>query len=349
MDNNGLIMILNEDEIQRMALEKLLNIRGFKTIFFDDAEKIPDTLYWNPPDVIIIEVRGRVSEICRKLRSMCDIAKIPIVAVSESGEYDDRAECASLGVFDYISGPYLESELFARIDNHMKNILSIRWLRERMSAQISELTEVQMETIIAIAELAESRDSLTANHLKRVRIYCKLIAEELSKNKKFAREITSDFIDLISHASALHDIGKIGVRDGILNKYGRLTDEEFEIVASHTTRGSLTLESVLEKHPNNPFVKMGADIVRFHHERWDGEGYPFKIAGEAIPLSARIMAIADVYDAVRSKRSYKESKTHHEAVDEILRIKGKQLGPNVVDAFIAINPELAKVYEQFPE
>lgn len=347
--NENLLMILDENDERRQKFDALFKQRGFNVIAYATVAEIPDTLYRNIPEIVVVGADRMTADICREIRQLPDLVKVPIIAVSGANDHDDRAKAAACEVFDYLASPYSESELFAHVDNHIKNSRSRKWLRERMAEQMQELTEVQMETIIAMAELAESRDSLTANHLPRIRRYCKLIADELSKHSHFSREITREFVDLIFHASALHDIGKIGVRDGILNKYGKLTDEEFEIVASHTTKGSLTLESVLDKHPNNPFVRMSVDIVRFHHERWDGSGYPLQMAGETIPISARIMALADVYDVVRSKRSYKEARTHEEAVEEILKIRTKQLGPYVVDAFMAINEQFAKVYEQYPE
>ncbi|MCL1940505.1 MAG: HD domain-containing protein [Synergistaceae bacterium] len=348
MGNKNLIMVISHYDFLRQFLESLLNKHGYETIFFANEQQIPDTLYRSIPELVIIAAKDKAAPVCGAVRSLPDLNRIPIIILSESNDSADRADSFSAGCTDYVVSPFDEMEILSRIGIHLENKRSHQWLREKITEQTKELTEAQMETIIAMAELAESRDSLTSLHLDRIRGYCRVLAKKLSETDQFHREISQEFTDLIYHASALHDIGKIGVRDGILNKYGKLTDEEFEIIASHTTKGSMALESVIEKHPNSPFIRMSVEIIRFHHEKWNGKGYPLKISGETIPLPARIMALADVYDAVRSKRSYKEAKTHEEAVEEILNMKGVHLDPSVVDSFIEAQGEFVEIYEQTP-
>ena len=348
MSVNNLIMIISNDGFCKHFLEELLSKHGYDTIFYTDELQIPETLYRTIPELVIITAKDKAASVCSAVHSHPDISRVPVVALCESNDKSDRSLAFSAGCTDYVVPPFDETEILARINIYLENKRSHQWLRERITEQTKELTEAQMETIIAMAELAESRDSLTTLHLDRTRAYCRVLANKLSEADQFRREVTQEFTDLIYHASALHDIGKIGVKDGILNKYGKLTDEEFEIIASHTTKGSIALESVIEKYPDSRFIRMSVEIIRFHHEKWDGRGYPLGIAGETIPLSARIMAFSDVYDAVRSKRSYKEAKTHEEAVEEILKIKDIHLDPRIVDCFIGVQQEFIRIYEQIP-
>ena len=348
MSDKNLIMIISSDDFCKQFLEELLSKNGYGTIFYTDELQVPETLYRTIPELVIITAKDKVASVCCAVHSHPDISRIPIIALCESNDKSDRSLSFSAGCTDYVIPPFDETEILARINIHLENKRSYQWLRERITEQTKELTEAQMETIIAMAELAESRDSLTTLHLDRIRAYCRVLAKKLSEAHQFHREVTQEFTDLIYHASALHDIGKIGVKDGILNKYGKLTEEEFEIIASHTTKGSIALESVIEKYPDSKFIRMSVEIIRFHHEKWNGKGYPLGIAGETIPLSARIMALSDVYDAVRSKRSYKEAKTHEEAVEEIMEIKETHLDPRIADCFFDVQQEFIRIFEQIP-
>jgi len=347
MSNKGLVMVISNNDSYRQFLDSILSNHGYETISFMNVQQIPVTLYMTIPELVIVFAEEKAAPICRALRSLHDISKTPIIILSASNDKSDRAETFSAGCSDYAPSPFDESEILARMEIHLENKRLHNWLRDKITEETKELTEAEMETIIAMAELAESRDSLTTYHLDRVRRYCSVLSKKLSEDSQYRREITQEFQDLIYHASALHDIGKIGVRDGILNKDGKLTEEEFEIIISHTTKGSIALGSVIEKHPNNSFIRMSVEIVRFHHEAWNGKGYPIGIAGETIPLSARIMTLSDVYDAVRSKRAYKEAKTHEEAVEEIQVMKGIHLDPRIVETFIETQHEFIEIYEQF--
>jgi putative two-component system response regulator len=184
-----------------------------------------------------------------------------------------------------------------------------------------------------MAKLAESRDPETGAHLERVRGYCRVLTQQLASLDKFTDQINSEYIRLIYQTSPLHDIGKVGIPDSVLLKPGRLSDREFEIMKEHTTIGAQTLNAALQQFPGIDFLEMARDIALTHHERWDGSGYPRKLAGEQIPLCGRIMALADVYDALTSKRVYKAAYGHEIAraiiVDEI----GRQFDPDVVQAF----------------
>lgn len=200
-------------------------------------------------------------------------------------------------------------------------------------------------TILGLAKLAEYRDADTGAHLERIREYCKVVAEELSRKPEYDGYITSDYIDDIYNSSILHDIGKVGIPDSILLKPGRLSPEEFEVVKRHSALGGEALKEVEAKIEGQSFLTLGKEIAFYHHEKWDGTGYPRGLKGEQIPLSARIVALADVYDALTSKRVYKEAFSHEEARQIIVESRGTHFAPDVVDAFLTHEATFRRIRE----
>jgi HD-GYP domain-containing protein (c-di-GMP phosphodiesterase class II) len=221
-------------------------------------------------------------------------------------------------------------------------------LEKRVQHQVVEITQAQNATILALAKLAESRDTDTGEHVARVGMYCRVVAEGLDMKAEEEMPMSRPhFIDIISSASYLHDIGKVGIKDHILNKPEALTPEEFDVIKMHTVIGYQTLLVVQQKTPDNQFIQMGLEIVRSHHERWDGKGYPDGLSGKEIPLSARIMAVVDVYDAIRSRRPYKPPLSHENAIKEILQESGTHFDPMVVYAFLKRSDELSALSEDY--
>lgn len=210
-------------------------------------------------------------------------------------------------------------------------------LEEIVNKKVAEISESQIATIYALVKLAESRDDDTGTHIERTSMLCKLMAQYLSILPEYKEIITADYIENIYKASPLHDIGKVGIPDSILLKPGKLTFEEFEIMKTHTTIGYKTLSEVKRKYKNNGFINTGMEIAKYHHEKWDGTGYPIGLSGHEIPVSARIMAIVDVYDALRSKRVYKEGFSHEKACEIINEGRGKHFDPVLVDVFLEHN------------
>lgn len=283
-----------------------------------------------------------------RLRANLRVRDVPVILLSESDETARKVEAFSAGVVDYVCVPTDVDELLARATTHMRlrrAQLESEKHSQRLEAfvleQVSEITDSQMATIIALARLAESRDDQTGGHLERVQRLCRLLAVKLSEQAEFGI-IDHTFIDNIELASALHDIGKVAISDLILLKPTELTEAEFELMKSHTVLGAETLEAVSREYPNSDFIEMGIKIARWHHERWDGRGYPDRLAGDAIPLPARIMAVADVYDALMSERTYKLGFSHEDSRDIIIAESGKQFDPAVVEAFIAIEEEFVR-------
>lgn len=208
-----------------------------------------------------------------------------------------------------------------------------------------EISNSQMAMIYALIKLAESRDDDTGAHIERTASFCRLLALKARNITEYAYELTDDYILTIQNASPLHDIGKVGIPDYILLKPGKLTTEEFEIMKTHSMIGYQTLAKIASKFNENMFLSMGKDIALYHHEKWNGGGYPMGLSGNDIPLSARIMTIADVYDALRSKRVYKEAFSHDKSIEILAEGEGKDFDPSLISIFLKNQGEFEMLYE----
>ncbi|NLV48086.1 MAG: HD domain-containing protein [Clostridiaceae bacterium] len=217
-------------------------------------------------------------------------------------------------------------------------------LEELVEEKVQEISASQMATIYALIKLSESRDDDTGAHIERTASFCRLLAEQARLNPKYKERIDDDFIKTIYKASPLHDIGKVGIPDSILLKPGKLTEDEFAVMKTHVLLGYETLAKAGQDYDRNAFLKMGMDIALYHHEKWNGSGYVHGLAGNDIPISARIMAIADVYDALRSKRVYKEAFSHEKSVDIISADKGSHFDPDLIDAFVQHQDQFESLY-----
>lgn len=214
----------------------------------------------------------------------------------------------------------------------------LKQMERKMAERERQLDEVQKKVILSFADMIEKRDDSTGKHVKRTSAYVRILAEELQRRGVY--DIDDDYIEKISSAAPLHDVGKIGVSDVILNKPGRLTEEEFEKIKVHPLIGKEMLETVIREVGEEDYLHFAYDMVLSHHEKWDGSGYPNGISGEEIPLSARIMAVADVFDALVSERCYKEAYSYDKAFQIIKDSSGTHFDPLLVDAFLNRKEEI---------
>lgn len=216
-------------------------------------------------------------------------------------------------------------------------------LERQVQAQLRDLAEAQLATIFALSKLAESRDTDTGKHLERVREYSRVLATQLRHKHEFAEAVNDEFVEHVYRASPLHDIGKVAIPDNILRKPGKLTPDEFRVMQTHAELGARTLREVVAQYPGNQLVSIGIEIAQSHHEKWDGSGYPQGLSGIGIPLPARIVAVADVYDALTSRRPYKEPFTVERARDLIVEGRGQHFDPAMVDAFLSVEDEFRRI------
>ena len=213
----------------------------------------------------------------------------------------------------------------------------------RLKTTLTQQTESQDMTILSMSMLSELKDQETGYHIIRTSHYCRLLAEELRRNFKYTHELNSLFMENIERLAPIHDIGKVGIPDRILLKEGKLSKEEFDVMKTHTTLGARVLQTAMEQLGNSPFLSFGIKLVLYHHEKWDGSGYPRGLAGEEIPLAARIMAVADVYDALRNKRHYKDAISHKETIQIITNGSGTHFQPELVEALIRIQDKFEMI------
>lgn len=229
--------------------------------------------------------------------------------------------------------------------------IEMRLYREQLESEIqTKITEVDRShkaSIIALAKLSESRDVDTGLHVERVQHLSKVLASSLRKNPKYSNRIDHDYLEDLFYAAALHDLGKVSIPDDILSKPGKLTDQEFEVIKLHVKTGADLLQEMLKHYEKNPIIKMGRQIALYHHERWNGSGYLQGLSGNHIPLEARIVGLVDVYDALRSKRPYKEPYPHERCYEMIVDESGKHFDPEIVDAFIRVSDLFSDIYDSF--
>lgn len=347
------ILIVDDNETNLKILSLILSKDGYNVHTTKLPENVPNILEIFSPHLILLDInmpKKSGFDLCRELKFSEQFKNIPIIFISALSDSQDIVKGFNMGAIDYITKPFKSEEVRARIATHLKitqlqeelKIQNLN-LEKRVQEQVQEIANTQMAIIFSLAKLAQSRDDDTGLHLERVQEYCGLLAEELKNNSCYSNIISDNFITSIKEASPLHDIGKVGISDNILLKPGKLTDEEFEIMKTHTTIGYNTLKEVNEKFGNNAFIETGMLIARHHHERFDGNGYPDRLSGQNIPLAARIMAIADVYDALRSKRIYKDAFSQEKSISIILEGKGSQFDPIIVDAFLRIADKFSEV------
>ncbi len=334
----------------------ILTAQGYEAAPFTDAREAIAVIEELRPDAILLDavMPGMDGyEACRNLRKIKSLHSVPIIFVSGTHEPFEKVRAFRSGAVDFLTKPFHFDEIRARITTHLRlGLLQRRTqkyaeeLGQLVEEKVREISESQMALIFAMAKLSESRDGETGRHMERIQEFCRLLATRLKEKPKFTEEIDESFLSNLICASPLHDIGKVGIADAILLKPGRLTAEEFEIMKGHSAIGADTLEAVREKYPGNEFVRMGIEIARSHHERWDGSGYPDGLAGTEIPLSARIMGLADVYDALRSRRQYKEPFPHEKAVAIIRQEKGTHFDPDVADSFLENHMRFAETWDR---
>jgi len=323
-----------------------------------NGEKAIKLISEDPPDLILLDVMMPIMdgyETCRIIKTDENLKDIPVIFLTAKSEAKDENIGLTLGAVDYITKPVnpqiFLSRIHAQLAAKMANdFLKDRnhYLEEEVSLRTREVTALQEITIMAMSALAEIRDNETGNHLQRTKLYAQKVCECLSTKPKYRDILDIKTIKKLVNAVPLHDIGKVGIPDSILLKPGKLTFEEFEIMKTHTTLGKEAIEKA-EKMMDYPddFLRIPKEIVYCHHEKWNGSGYPRGIAGEEIPLSARIVAIVDVYDALRSKRVYKPAYSHIETVEIIQSESGRHFDKDIVEVFSEIKDQFEEISNRY--
>jgi len=340
------IVMIDDESVILELLRNILNLKNWETSSFLDSTTALASIEVNPPDLILLDIcmpEMDGYELCKQLKRMG--VKAPVIFLSGMVQQEDIIRGFEAGGVDFITKPFHYQEVLARVDVHL-NLSSMAEtieLQMVVEKKILEISEAQHATIFALAKLSENRDEDTGSHLERVQEYCRQLAENLNSDSSYAGQLTPDFIDCLYHASTLHDIGKVAMPDAILLKPGKLTAEEFEIMKTHTVIGGGNMQTVYNRYPDNVFIGMGIEIALYHHERWDGSGYPDGLSGVNIPLSARIMALADVYDALSTDRCYRKAMDPDSVREIIAQESGRQFDAEIVTAFLALEPNFNQI------
>ncbi len=333
------ILVVDDESTVRELVVSQLDFLGFRAQHTEDGQKaLRIAASQDPPTLILLDIEMPGSSGLELLGQFKEINEdIQVVMVSGLRDLSTVRECLRTGAYDYIAKPFELEDLHNTAERALERRQLIRQNRdykEHLERKVLEKTEEIRRTrdlaLMTLAKLAESRDSETGLHLERMAEYSRILAGALSESPY---QVDEELISSVFKSSPLHDIGKVGIPDAILRKPGPLTDEEREIMRRHTMIGGETLRSVLKHFSGTSFLNMAMEICFYHHERWDGRGYPHGISGLDIPLSARIVALADAYDAITSRRPYKQAEDHAEAVRRIEIDTGKHFDPVLVDAF----------------
>lgn len=321
----------------------------------------------NPPDLILLDIMMPDIdgyEVCRRLKADPATSGIPVIFLTARTGVEDEQKGLALGAADYIAKPVCPPIVLARVAAQLALKANADFLKDRnaflrdkndyLEAEVARRTEevvaVQDVTIMAMTSLAETRDSDTGNHIRRTQAYVKALAQRLVTHPRFAPYLSPAVIDVLFKSAPLHDIGKVGIPDRILLKPAKLNTEEFEIMKTHTTLGYDAIHHAEETLGMEvDFLRTAKEIALSHQEKWDGSGYPQGLAGDAIPLAARLMAIADVYDALISERVYKSALPHDRAVQLVFQGRGTHFDPDMTDAFIEIQDEFKDIAERFKD
>lgn len=312
------------------------------------------------PDLILLDVMMPGMDgygVFSRLRARPETADIPVIFVTAMDSVDAELHGLDVGAVDYITKPVTPAILLARVRNQLelkqaRDLLKNQntWLEAEVDRRMHENDLTQLVSIRALAHLAETRDPETGNHILRTQGYVQLLGSRLGRHPRFSDAVTGHYVQILARSAPLHDIGKVGIPDAILLKPGPLDAAEWEIMKTHASLGAEAIEQA-ERDAEKPveFLALAKEIAHWHHEKWDGSGYPDRLAGDAIPLSARVMAIADVFDALISARVYKPAIPYAQARDIIAAGRGRHFDPDMTDVFLAGYEDFLAIAEQHPD
>ncbi len=351
MNTEKNIILVVDDDKTNLTLAQNILLPHYRIAASNSGRAALKYLESHRPDLILLDINMPEMdgfEVMEQLRRTEETRTIPVIFLTADNLAETEIKCFQMGAMDYVTKPFVPDILLSRVDktielDRYRNNLEamVRQQAEKITEDARRISAIQDSVIVGMANLIESRDGSTGRHVKNTQNYVQLIADELRGRQLFAEELTDDYIENLCKAAPLHDVGKIKVPDAILQKPGRLTPEEYETMKLHTTYSGKIIRMILGDLEDKTYVKMAEDIAMYHHERWDGTGYPTGLAGEAIPLSARIMAVADVFDALYEERVYKPPVRPIERIMQIMSEgRGTQFDPTIIDVFMEMLPKL---------
>ena len=324
------VLLAVDDRLENIDVLRCILDEEYEIEAAGSGQRALDMARTSPPDMVLLDIRMPDMdgyEVCSHLKADPRTADIPVIFVTALDAASDEAHGLELGAVDYIAKPITPAIVSARIKTHLAMANQARYLEDLVQQRTQKLNETRREIIRCLGQASEFKDNETGMHIMRMSHYSQAIARAMDLDEKW--------IELLYHAAPMHDVGKIGIPDAVLLKPGRLNAEEWEVMKQHPAFGA----AIIGDHPS-PLLQMARDIALGHHEKWDGSGYPQGLGGEAIPLAARIVAVADVFDALTSERPYKAAWEVVDAVEEIRAHRGQHFDPRVCDAFLSVVDQL---------
>lgn len=336
------ILVVDDDKANLMIAQRLLT-EEYRVAAVNSGELAMRYLGKNTPDLILLDIQMPEMdgfEVMRRIQEDSDWCRIPVIFLTADRSEQTEEACFKMGAVDYIGKPFVPAIMLQRVrrtlelENYRKN------LEKMVEQQLQQITQLQQDIIITMANLIESRDGTTGEHIRRTSVYTRFLVEQMQEKGLYKEELTPVFIDYLCKAAPLHDIGKIMISDGILQKAGSLTSEEYDCIKLHAVEGGRLIRENMSRIVNKEFVDIASDVAAHHHEMWNGGGYPEGLSGNRIPLAARILAIADVFDALVAKRPYKEGMSVEQALSIMEAKRGENFEPSLIDVFVEAKDEL---------
>ncbi|MEE4263007.1 MAG: response regulator [Desulfobacteraceae bacterium] len=351
-DPSTKVLLVDDNTTNLQLLHETLDGLGYKLLIAKNGKTALTIAHKAKPSLILLDIMMPEMdgyEVCRRLKADEATRHIPIIFITALADEEDEAKGLSMGAMDYLTKPIKPDLVRARVRNHLELKQYQDHLENLVKERTRRLALTQAVTIESLATLAEYRDPETGGHIKRTQNYVKALALQLKDHPRYRDELNDETIEMLYLSAPLHDLGKVGVPDHILLKAGKLTDEEFEEMKKHTVYGHDALLITEQKLGTDTFLRYAREIAHTHQEKWDGSGYPSGSKGEEIPLAGRLMALADVYDALISKRVYKPPFPHEKAVQIIIEGKGRHFDPDLVDAFVELQETFRNIALTFAD
>jgi len=339
------IFIVDDNDVNLIAAEKALS-KYYNIYTLPSAADMFDLLDNIIPDLILLDIimpEMDGLEAMAKLKVNTRYLDIPVIFLTNKNDAVTEALGFEMGAVDFISKPFSEAVLVNRIKTHLNIDEVIRERTALLEQKTESLQRLKTSMVSVMAEMLESRDKTTGGHIERTTEYLRLLINAMKEKDVYNNELSTWDIELAVSSARLHDVGKIAVSDLILNKPAILTKEEFEIMKIHAAEGERIIDKIISQAGDEDFLHFAKLFASYHHERWDGTGYPHGLKGEEIPLQGRVMAIVDVYDALSSKRPYKPALSSDQVINIIMESKGKQFDPVITDVFYEIRDQFTKV------
>lgn len=337
------ILIVDDDKLNLTVARNALS-GTYKVTAVISGEQALHFLQNNTCDLILLDINMPEMngfEVMAKIRENPEHADIPIIFLTADSDPEIESRCLKEGAMDFITKPFVQNVMLSRISRTLELEALRQDLEGQLEARTLHIKYIQEMMVLGMATMVESRDLSTGGHIKRTSMVVRIFAERLSKKQD---SLSEGFLNMVIRAAPMHDLGKISVDDRVLRKQGRFTPEEYEEMKKHSAEGARIVKQILEGVEEEEFVEIAVNVAHYHHEKWDGSGYPDGLVGEEIPIEARIMALADVFDALVSKRCYKEAYSYDKAFSIIADSVGTHFDPMLAKIFLECRTELEALY-----